>query len=160
MRKCLLLVVGLTLAPIALSSQDKPVIVVQAFTAAAGVELPYDLKLMQTQLVAEFKVMLGKEFNIVAEAPTTPQGTVYTLDGEITGWRPGNAAKRLIAGFGAGREASDIQYGVTDGSGKKVLERKDTVRTNFYSQGAGSSGTLAHPIAQKIADGIKKAKLK
>lgn len=160
MRKCLLLVVGLTLAPIALSSQDKPVIVVQAFTAAAGVELPYDLKLMQTQLVAEFKVMLGKEFNIVAEAPTTPQGTVYTLAGEITGWRPGNAAKRLVAGFGAGREASDIQYGVTDGSGKKVLERKDTVRTNFYSQGAGSSGTLAHPIAQKIADGIKKAKLK
>ena len=160
MRKCLLLVIGLTLAPIALSSQGKPVIVVQAFTAAAGVELPYDLKLMQTQLVAEFKVMLGKEFNIVAEAPTTPQGTVYTLDTEITGWRPGNAAKRLIAGFGSGREASDIQYGVTDGSGKKVLERKDTVRTNFYSQGAGSSGTLAHPIAQKIADGIKNAKLK
>jgi hypothetical protein len=34
------------------------------------------------------------------------------------------------------------------------------VRTNFYSQGAGSVGTLAHPIADKIADRIKEAKLK
>jgi hypothetical protein len=62
--------------------------------------------------------------------------------------------------LGSGREASDVEYVLTDGSGKKVLERKDTVRTNFYSQTAGSTGTLAHPIAQKIADRIKGAKLK
>ena len=160
MKKCLLLTIGLALSAIALSAQGKPVIVVQVFTTASGVDLPYDMKLMQTQLVPEFKVMLGKEFDIVAEPPTTPQGTVYTLDGEITGWRPGNAAKRLLVGLGSGREASDIQYRVTDGSGTKVLERMETIRTNFYSQGAGSSGTLAHPIAQKIADRIKDAKLK
>jgi uncharacterized protein DUF4410 len=160
MTKCLLLTVGLALSAITLSSQGKPVIVVHAFTTASGVDLPYDMKLMQTQLVPEFKVMLGKEFDIVTEAPTTPQGTIYTLDAEITAWRPGNAAKRLIVGLGSGREASDIQYRVTDGSGKKVIDRKETIRTNFYSQGAGSSGTLAHPIAQKIADGIKDAKLK
>jgi hypothetical protein len=41
-----------------------------------------------------------------------------------------------------------------------VLEGKDTVRTNFFSQGAGSIGTLAHPIAQKLAERIKNAKLK
>jgi hypothetical protein len=69
-------------------------------------------------------------------------------------------AKRLVVGLGSGREASDLDYRVTDSSGKKVLERKDTVRTNFYSQGTGSTGTLAHPIAQKIADRIKEAKLK
>jgi len=160
MRQRLLLVICLALSPLALSAQDKPVIVVQAFTAASDVTLPYDMKLIHTQLLAEFKVMLGKEFAIVAEPPTTGQGTVYTLDAEITGWRPGNAAKRLIVGLGSGREASDIQYRVTDGSGTKVLERMETIRTNFYSQGAGSSGTLAHPIAQKIADRIKDAKLK
>ena len=160
MKKCLLLTIGLVLSAVALSSQGKPVIVVKTFTTAAGVDLPYDMKLMQTQLVPEFKVMLGKEFDIVTEAPKTPQGTIYTLDAEITAWRPGNAAKRLIVGLGSGREASDIQYRVTDGSGKKVIDRKETIRTNFYSQGAGSSGTLAHPIAQKIADGIKDAKLK
>jgi hypothetical protein len=63
--------------------------------------------------------------------------------------------------LGSGREATDIQYRLTDGSGKKVvLERKDTIRTDFFSQGAGSTGTLAHPIAEKIADRIKDAKLK
>ena len=104
--------------------------------------------------------MLGKEFDIITEPTASAPGTVYTLGGEITGWRPGNAAKRLVIGMGSGREASDIQYRVTDASGKKVVERKDTVRTNFYSQAAGSTGTLAHPIAQKIADRIKDAQLK
>ena len=160
MKKCLLLVVGLAVSTIGLSSQGKRVLVVQAFTVATGVELPYDMKLMQTQLVAELKVDLGKEFTIVGDTPTAPEGARYTLNGEITGWRPGNAAKRLVVGLGSGREASDIQYRVTDSSGQKVLERKDTVRTNFYSQGAGSTGTLAHPVAQKIADRIKDAKLK
>lgn len=159
MKRRLVLAVGLTLSVTTLASQGKPVIVVNAFTKAAGVELPYDMKLMQTQLVPEFKVMLGKQFDIVTEAPTTPQGTVYTLDAEITAWRPGNVAKRVLIGLGSGREASDIQFRVTDGSGKQVLDRKETIRTNFFSQGAGSTGTLAHPIAQKIADRIKDAKL-
>jgi hypothetical protein len=148
------------LLPAVLSSQDRPVIVVNAFTTASGVELPYDLKQLQAQLVAEFKVMLGKQFAIVAEAPATPPGSVYVLDAEIVSWRPGNAAKRLLVGLGSGREAMDIQYRVTDASSKKVIERKDTIRTNFYSQGAGSTGTLAHPIAQKIAGRIKDARLK
>jgi hypothetical protein len=158
MKKRLVLAVGLTFFATALASQGKPVIVVNAFTKAAGVELPYDMKLLQTQLLPELKVLLGKQFDIVAERPTA-QGTVYTLDAEITAWRPGNAAKRMLVGMGSGREASDIQFRVTDGSGKQVLESKETIRTNFFSQGAGSSGTLAHPVAQKIADRIKDAKL-
>ena len=160
MKKWLLLAIGLALFPVSLSAQVKPVIVIKAFTTASSVVMPYDVKLLQTQLVPEFKVMLGKDFDIVAEAPAASQGTVYTLDAEITDWRAGNVAKRLIVGLGSGREATDIQYQVTDGSGKKVVDRKDTIRTNFYSQGAGSTGTLAHPIAQKIADRIKEAKLK
>ena len=159
MKKGLLLAIGMALSAVALSTQGKPVIVVKVFTTASGVELPYDMKLMQTQLIPEFKVMLGKEFDVVTEPPAAPQGTVYTLDAEITGWRAGNVAKRLIVGLGSGRESSDIQFRVADGAGKKVLEREETIRTNFYSQGAGSSGTLAHPIAQKIADRIRDAKL-
>jgi len=85
---------------------------------------------------------------------------VYTVDGQVTGWRPGNAAKRLIVGLGSGRESTDLKYQVADAAGKKVVDTKDTIRTNFYSQGAGSIGTLAHPIAQKLAERIKDAKLK
>ena len=156
----LLLVIGLAVAPLALFAQDKPVIVVQVFTAAPGVEWPYDMKTMQAQTVAELKVALGKSFDIAAEAPSAAHGNVYTLAVEIVEWRHGNAAKRLLVGLGSGREAADIQYRLTDGSAKNVIDRKDTIRTNFYSQGAGSVGTLAHPIADKIADRIEDAKLK
>ena len=160
MTKIWLLAVGLALSPAAIPAQDKPVLVVQVFTTSPGVDLPYDMKMMHAQLIPEFKVMLGKEFLIVADPPSAASTNVYTLSAEITGWRAGNAAKRLLVGMGSGRESSDIQYRVTDASGKSVVDRKDTIRTNFYAQSAGSTGTLAHPIAQKIADRIKDAKLK
>ena len=160
MTKMWLLAVGLALSPAAIPAQDKPVLVVQVFTTSPGVDLPYDMKMMHAQLIPEFKVMLGKEFLIVADPPSAASANVYTLSAEITGWRAGNAAKRLLVGMGSGRESSDIQYRVTDASGKSVVDRKDTIRTNFYAQSAGSTGTLAHPIAQKIADRIKDAKLK
>ena len=159
MKKWLRLIVGLA-SVVTLSAQANRVVVIQPFTLASGVELPYDVKLLQSQLVADLKVQIGKEFTIVAEPPAAPQGSVYTLNAEITGWRPGNAAKRLVIGLGSGREATDLQYRVTDGSGQAVIDQKDTIRTNFYSQGAGSVGTLVHPIAQKIAERLKAAKLK
>ncbi len=159
MQKCLAVVVAFSAWALVGSAQDRPVLVVQPFTAAAGVELPYDMKSLQAQLVPELRVMLGKQFEVVAEPPASSPSAVYTLAGEITGWRAGNAAKRMLVGMGSGRESSDLHYQVTDASGQNVLDQKDTVRTNFYSQ-AGSSGTLAHPIAQKVADRIKKAKLK
>jgi hypothetical protein len=154
-----LLAVTLAIAPVIVSAQDKPTLVVNPFTTASGVELPYDLKQLHGQLVAELKVMLGKDFTVIAEAPANSAGKVFTLDGEIVAWRPGNAAKRLLIGMGSGRESSDIVYRVTDAGGAKVIDKKDTIRTNFYSQGAGSTGTLGHPIAQKIAERIRSAKL-
>jgi hypothetical protein len=153
-------VIAFVVSAIGLASQEKPKLVVHAFTVAQGIELPYDMKLLQTQLVAELKVELGKTYNVIGELPGAPEDAAYALHGIITGWRPGNAAKRMFVGMGSGREASDIEFQVTDSSGKKVLERKETIRTNFYSQGAGSSGTLAHPIALKVSDRIKEAKLK
>jgi hypothetical protein len=159
MTKLLLAAGAVALSVVGVSSQGKPVIVVKAFTNAPGVELPYDLKVLQSQMVAELRVMLSKQYDVVAELPATTGGSVYTLDGEFKAWRPGNAAKRILVGMGSGREASDIKYRVTDAAGKGAIEREDTIRTNFYSQAAGSTGTLAHPIAQKIADRIKDAKL-
>jgi len=50
--------------------------------------------------------------------------------------------------------------GVASQTRPLIVDREDTVRTNFYSQAAGSTGTLTHPIAQKIADRIKDARLK
>jgi Domain of unknown function (DUF4410) len=154
-----LIVVGVVLSQTVAAAQTKPTLVVQAFKTAPDVTLPYDLGLLQTQLVAELKVMLGQEFEVMAQTPASPSGNVYLLDGDITGWRPGNAAKRFLVGMGSGREALDLSYRVSDPK-EKLFERKDTIRTNFYSQGAGSTGTLAHPIAQKIADRVKDARLR
>jgi hypothetical protein len=160
MKKFLAIVVVLVASHLGLSAQEKPQLVIHAFTVAPGVELPYDMKLLQAQMVAELKVELGKDYNVISDSPTASEGTGYALHGVITGWRPGNAAKRMLVGMGSGRESSDIDFHVSDGSGKKVIERKETIRTNFYSQGAGSSGTLAHPIALKVSDRIKESKLK
>jgi hypothetical protein len=160
MKRFLSIVIAFAVSAISLASQEKPKLVVYAFTVAQGVELPYDMKLLQTQMVAELKVELGKDYNVIIEPSSASEGAVYGLHGAITGWRPGNAAKRMFVGMGSGREASDIEFYVTDSADKKVLERKETIRTNFYSQGAGSSGTLAHPIALKVSDRIKEAKLK
>jgi uncharacterized protein DUF4410 len=154
-----LVVVGVVLSQAVAAAQTKPALVVQAFKTAPDVTLPYDLGLLQTQLVAELKVMLGKEFDVMAERPASPAGNLYLLDGDITGWRAGNAAKRFLVGMGSGREALDLSFRVSD-SKEKLFERKDTIRTNFYSQGAGSTGTLAHPIAQKIADRVRDARLR
>src|SRR5262249_34262124 len=155
------LLASLILTSVALSAAEKPVIVVKEFTAAQGVEWPYDMKTMQAQTVAELKVSLGKTFDVVAEAPAAAAASVYTLSVKIEDWRHGNAAKRMLIGMGSGREAADISYSVTDASSSKVVvDKKDTIRTNFYSQGAGSVGTLAHPIADKITERINDAKLK
>ena len=143
---------------VASSPSGKRVIVVDAFTLADGVEMPYDVKQLQAGLAADLKVQIGKEFEIVTEGP--PARQVYMLTGVITGWRPGNAAKRILVGMGSGREATDLHFRVTDGSGRAVVDSKDTIRTNFYSQQAGSVGTLVHPIAQKIAKRIEDAGLK
>ena len=161
MIRVLSLIVGVLTFTVSLSSQDRAMLVVHPFTIAPGVELPYDMDVMQKQLVAEFKVLLGKDFEVVGETPDAAQDArrVYTLNGVVTAWRPGNAAKRLIVGLGSGREASDIQIRITEAAGEVVLQGKDTVRTNFYSQHAGSTGTLAHPIALKVADRIKIARL-
>jgi hypothetical protein len=137
----------------------KPLLIVKPFTTAPEVTLPYDMKLLQTQLVAELKYLVGKDFEVVAERPEADTRAAYTLEAQIVDWRPGNAAKRVIVGFGSGREASDLAYKIIGADDKPVVEFTDTIRTNFYSQAAGSTGTLAHPIAQKIASRIKAAKL-
>jgi hypothetical protein len=66
----------------------------------------------------------------------------------------------ILVAWVAVAKPSDITYQVTDASGTTVLDKKDTIRTNFYSQCAGSTETLAQPIAQKVAERIKDARLR
>lgn len=172
MRKTIMLLgCGLALASLSLVAQEKPtaptepvkksLIVVNTFTAAASVSWPYDMTELQRQTIAEMKTKLGAQFDIVAEAPVIAPEHVYTLNGEVVGWRAGNAAKRFLIGMGSGREAADIHYWITNETGKTVLDKKDTIRSEFWGNAfAGSVGQLAHPFADKISNRIRDAKLK
>jgi hypothetical protein len=107
------------------------------------------------------RTKLGTQFDVVTEPPLVAPEHLYTLNGEIVGWRAGNAAKRALIGFGSGRESADIHYWITDQAGKTILDKKDTVRAEFWGNAfAGSVGQLAHPFADKISNRIRDAKLK
>lgn len=148
-----------TFAILPLKAQEKPTIVVQAFTTAAGVSWPYDMKQMVTQTVAELQHKDGSTFDVNSEAPTGP-ARVYTLNGEVLEWNPGNRAKRMMIGYGSGRETAKIHYWLSDQTGKKVFEHEDIIRAEFWgNEYAGSVGQLAHPFADKIATRLKEAKL-
>src|SRR5215472_8825535 len=98
MKKVLPILLLVGLCPFAALTADKPVLVVHAFTMASGTTWPYDLKQMQTEAVAELQSKFGKQFDIVTQAPAEAHGKIYTLDGEVTGWRPGNRAERTMVG--------------------------------------------------------------
>ena len=150
------------LCPLASVAGEKPVIVVHPFKMAAEATWPYDMKQMQTEAVAELQAKFGNKFGIVREAPTQAHGKIYTLDGEVTGWRPGNRAERSIWGqWGVGRESADIHFWVTDETGEKKLDTRDTIRAELAGvQYQNSVGELAHPFASKIVHRIGEAKLK
>ena len=119
------------------------------------------MKELQRQTVAEMKTKLGAQFDIVTEPPVVTPEHLYTLNGEVVAWRAGNAAKRALIGLGSGREAADIHYWITDQTGEKLMDKKDTIRAEFWGNAfAGSVGQLAHPFADKISHHIQGAKLK
>lgn len=140
-------------------AQEKPALVVNPSTLAAGVNWPYDMKQLQAQTVTELKIKDGLYFDVLTDAPAS-QSRTYTLDGEIVEWHAGNRATRLMIGMGSGRETAKIHYWLTDQDGKKVFEHTDTIRQAFWGGAyANSVGQLAQPFADKIAERLKDAKL-
>jgi len=168
--RILVLALGLAVSGFALQAQEtpstpeaskKPAIVVTTFTVGPNVAWPYEMQEMQRQVIAELKAKFITQFDVVTEAPVVAGGHVYTLNGEIVAWRAGNAAKRWLVGMGSGREAADIHYWLTDETGRKIMDKKDTIRAEFWGNAyAGSVGQLSHPFASKISHRIEDAKLK
>jgi len=155
------LAVGLLLAALSASvfAQSKPVIVVKPFTAVSGVAWPYDMKQMQSQLVAELTAKVGSRFEVTAESARDDQDAL-TLQGEILKWHPGNRATRMLVGMGSGRETAEIHYWLTDKNNKRLVEFKDTIRAEFWgNEYAHSVGELVHPFADKVSKRMQAAKL-
>lgn len=142
-----------------LPAQERPVIVVHAFTMVNGVSWPYDMQRMTTQTLAELQTKDGKKYDISSEAPLS-RAHYYSLGGEVLEWHPGNRAKRVLVGVGTGRETAKIRYWLADETGKKVFEHQDTIRAEFWgNEYADSVGQLAHPFADKIVGRLAQVKL-
>jgi hypothetical protein len=113
-------------------AQDKPAIVVHAFTLASDVTFPFDMNQLQTHAIAMLKDKDGALFDAMPAA-TTGQARVHTLDGEVLEWHKGNTAERMLIAMGsvAGRENAKIHFWLTDKDGKKIFENTDTIRQGF-----------------------------
>jgi len=160
-KRMILVIFVVSLGLLSARAQDKPALVVHAFTVASGVNFPYEMNQLQTQAIEEIKAKDGEQFNVISDAPPN-QARVYTLDGEILEWHKGNTAERLVIAMGsvAGRENAKIHYWLTDKDGKKIFENTDTIRQGFMKNGHEKSvGTLATPFAEKLAERLKDAKL-
>ena len=157
MKICTLLVIGLALS--GLTSQSKRVLVIEPFTVAAGVELPYDMKQLQAGLVADLRVQIGKEFEVVGEVPAAPKPGLHA-DRRVHGMAPRQCRKTTPCRYGLWSRSSDLHYRVVKTSGQNVVDQTDTIRTEFLrSECRLGRNLLVDPIAQKIAGRITEAKL-
>jgi len=153
------IVVALGLLPAL--AQEKPALVVHAFTLTRGVNFPYEMSTLQNQAMATLKDKNGEQFDVVAEAPANA-ARVYILDGEVLEWHKGNTAERMLIAMGsvAGRESAKIHYWLTDQEGRKVFEHTDMIRQTFMGNGHEKNvGTLGNPFAGKLSERLKEAKL-
>lgn len=140
--------------------QSRAAVIVREFSVSQKTGWPYDVKQLQSQTVAELRAKTGEHMDVLIGPPATARAHTYTLAGEVTSWRPGNRAKRMMVGMGSGRETAEIHYWLSDEQGKKIFEHKDTIRAEFWGNAyAGSVGELAHPFASKIAARLNEAKL-
>jgi hypothetical protein len=66
----------------------------------------------------------------------------------------------IAAGSVAGRQNAKIHFWLTDKDGKKVYETTDIVRSLWMrNKKMKSTGMLARPFREKIAERLKEAKL-
>jgi len=160
-KRMILVIFVVSLGLLSARAQDKPALVVHAFTVPSGVKWPYDMNELQTQTITALKAKDGVQFDVVPDASPN-QSRVYILDGEVLEWHKGNTAERLVIAMGsvAGRESAKIHYWLTDKDGKRIFEHTDTIRQTFMGNPHEKSvGTLARPFGDKIAERLKDAKL-
>jgi Domain of unknown function (DUF4410) len=89
--------------------------------------------------------------------------TLVEISGQLVGFAPGNVAKRLVIGLGAGRANSSFDFEVKESTTGKVLWKKNIKETaSFWSNSASSSAQrmeLPDKLAKKLVEELKKANL-
>jgi uncharacterized protein DUF4410 len=144
---------------------SKPIIV-KAFTAkvkgAAGLPEAVRGAVVQTMRDdGEFTSVLKEDD---AEAKTAPQPN-FTLEGELVDFEAGNAAKRLMVGFGSGRSHARFDFSLKNSSTGEVVWQKSIKQTaSFWFNGTTSSAAeraeLPDGLAKQLVNELKKSEAK
>jgi len=95
-----------------------------------------------------------------AEQQPAKEG-VLRLSGQLVDFEPGNAAKRLMVGFGSGRAHAAFDFALRDpATGQIVWQKKLKQTASFWFNGTTSSaaerGELPEGLAKKLVEELKK----
>lgn len=136
-------------------------IMVKQFTAsvkgAAGLPEAVRSAIVQTMTDdGTFKSVVKEE-----EAKDAPAD--YVLEGVLVNFEAGNAAKRLMVGFGSGRSHAVFEFSIKESSTGNVVWKKSIKQTaSFWFNGTTSSAAeraeLPDGLAKKLVEELKKQK--
>ena len=90
-----------------------------------------------------------------------PKLGLLRLTGQLVDFDPGNAAKRLMVGFGSGRAHAEFEFALRDpATGQIVWQKKLKQTASFWFNGTTSSaaerGELPEGLAKKLVQELKK----
>ncbi len=118
-----------------------------------------------TEAVRESVVGGLKESGLFAEVlsgdDTKDKTGVLELRGRLVDFAPGNAAKRLVIGFGTGRAHARFEFTIADAATGEIVWQGSVKQTasfwfNGYTSSAGERAELPEGIAKKLVKELNK----
>lgn len=97
------------------------------------------------------------------EAKEKDKATLVEITGRLVDFAPGNAASRLLVGFGSGRAHAGFEFMVKDSSTGDILWKKTIKQTasfwfNSTTSSAAERAELPEGLAKKLIQELKKEK--
>lgn len=143
---------------------SKKVVVVpfdSAVKGAAGLPEATRASIIQTMKDGQiFAAVLTPE-----EAKDADKGGLVELSGRLVDFEQGNAAKRLMVGFGSGRAHAGFEFTLKDATTGEVLWHKTIKQTasfwfNSSTSSAAERAELPDGLAKKLVNELQKDKAK
>ncbi len=93
------------------------------------------------------------------EAKDKDKATMLELSARLVDFEPGNAAKRVLVGFGGGRAHAGFEFVIKDSKGelwKKTLKSNASFWFNGTTSSAAERAELPEGVAKKLIEELKK----
>ena len=93
------------------------------------------------------------------EAKDKDKATMLELSARLVDFEPGNAAKRVLVGFGGGRAHAGFEFAIKDSKGevwKKTVKSTASFWFNGSTSSAAERAELPEGVAKKLVEELKK----